>query len=58
MRLAGAKPLPLKASSILTNLLTLVIKYNKGRRRRRKRSYKGKVGEVDRLTGADLTCFR
>ncbi len=51
MRLAGRDPLPCKPSPILTNLLTLVINYIKGRSRG-KRAYRGNVGEVGRLVGA------
>jgi hypothetical protein len=51
MRLAGAKLLPCSPFTILSNLLTLVIKCIKGEREEEKSSYKGNVGEVGRLAG-------
>lgn len=58
MRLAGAKSLPCNPFTIFTNLLTFYLFINREGRVQGKRTYKGNVGEVGRLTGANLLLLR
>jgi hypothetical protein len=58
MRLVGAKSPPCSTFTIFTNLLTFYLFIKIGRGPQGKRTYKGNVGEVGRLTGANLLPLR